>query len=213
MTVGELKEILSLYKDDVNIVLNCEDINGTEVLGDIDFQTNDGNENSPLFLEFQLKEPVSVIKSNIKQTPYVNKYFEEIGYKYSYSSETVYDVWNEYRTNDWLKQQSECGNWDERVTWNLDTFISEQLYTWLQMYLEFATCYADIDTIQITISSDNIDLNDTKSLRAWVELAVDYLKKYLLNKDGLSEELEKFAETCQKNALLILSEITPYLWW
>ena len=86
--------------------------------------------------------------------------------------------------------------------------MCEQLYTWLQMYLDFATCYVDI-----TISSTNADLNDTKSLRTWIELAVDYLKKYLLNKDGLSEKSEKFAENCQKNALLILSEITPYLWW
>lgn len=58
MNVGELKKQLSFYKDDCKIVLDCEQIHGAVIYQDFGIQTNDGDDNSPVYFEFGLDTEV-----------------------------------------------------------------------------------------------------------------------------------------------------------
>lgn len=54
MTVGELKRNLQCYNDNVEVILTSDCIYGTTISQDFSLQTNDGNDNSPVFIEFSL---------------------------------------------------------------------------------------------------------------------------------------------------------------
>lgn len=58
MTVGELKRKLQIYNDNVDVILASDCINGTSINQDFSLQTNDGDDNSPVFIEFSLKDMV-----------------------------------------------------------------------------------------------------------------------------------------------------------
>ena len=62
MTVGELKRRLQCYNDNVEVVLASDCIYGTAISQDFSLQTNDGDDNSPVFIEFSLKDMVIPIK-------------------------------------------------------------------------------------------------------------------------------------------------------
>ena len=61
MTVGELKRNLQYYNDNVEVVLASDCIHGTSINQDFSLQTNDGEDNSPVFIEFSLKDMVAPI--------------------------------------------------------------------------------------------------------------------------------------------------------
>lgn len=56
MTVKELKEKLSLLNDDAEIILDCHDIHGARINSNFDIQTNDEDDNSPVYFEFSAYE-------------------------------------------------------------------------------------------------------------------------------------------------------------
>ena len=58
MTVGELKRNLQCYNDNVEVVLASDCIYGTSINQDFSLQTNDGDDNSPVYIEFSLKDMV-----------------------------------------------------------------------------------------------------------------------------------------------------------
>ena len=62
MTVGELKRNLQCYNDNVEVVLATDCIHGTSINQDFSIQTNDGNNNSPVFIEFGLEDMVVTIR-------------------------------------------------------------------------------------------------------------------------------------------------------
>ena len=62
MTVGELKRNLQRYKDNVDVILASDCIHGTSINQDFSIQTNDGDDNSPVFIEFSLKDMVVPIR-------------------------------------------------------------------------------------------------------------------------------------------------------
>lgn len=62
MTVGELKRKLQVYNDNVEVVLTSDCIYGTSISQDFSIQTNDGDDNSPVFIEFSLKDMVVPIR-------------------------------------------------------------------------------------------------------------------------------------------------------
>lgn len=62
MTVGELKKKLQCYNDEVEVILASDCIYGTTISQDFSIQTNDGDNNSPVFIEFSLKDMVIPIK-------------------------------------------------------------------------------------------------------------------------------------------------------
>ena len=54
MTVGELRNKLQYFSDDTEIILTSDCIHGTSINQDFSIQTNDGDDNSPVFIEFSL---------------------------------------------------------------------------------------------------------------------------------------------------------------
>lgn len=62
MTVGELKKKLQCYNDNVEVVLTSDCIHGTSINQDFSIQTNDGDDNSPVFIEFGLEDMVVPIR-------------------------------------------------------------------------------------------------------------------------------------------------------
>ena len=61
MTVGELKRKLQAYNDNTDVVLASDCIYGTAINQDFSIQTNDGDDNSPVFIEFSLEDMVAPI--------------------------------------------------------------------------------------------------------------------------------------------------------
>ena len=62
MTVGELKRKLQIYNDNVDVILASDCIHGTSINQDFSIQTNDGDDNSPVFIEFGLEDMVAPIE-------------------------------------------------------------------------------------------------------------------------------------------------------
>ena len=62
MTVGELKRNLQCYNDNVEVILASDCIYGTVISQDFSIQTNDGDDNSPVFIEFCLEDMVVSIR-------------------------------------------------------------------------------------------------------------------------------------------------------
>lgn len=58
MTVGELKRKLQVYNDNVDVILASDCIHGTSINQKFSIQTNDGDDNSPVFIEFCLEDMV-----------------------------------------------------------------------------------------------------------------------------------------------------------
>lgn len=58
MTIKELKEKLSLLNDDAEIILDCHDIHGARINSNFGIQTNDRDDNSPVYFEFWLDREV-----------------------------------------------------------------------------------------------------------------------------------------------------------
>ena len=62
MTVGELKRNLQCYNDNVEVILASDCIHGTSISQDFSIQTNDGDDNSPVYIEFSLENMVVLIR-------------------------------------------------------------------------------------------------------------------------------------------------------
>lgn len=210
MTVKELKEQLTLLDDNAKIILNCEDINGAEINNEFSVQTNDGDNNSPVFFEFNLNKAVCL--PNI-DTTYKNIYFDEIGYKDSCSEHSVFGMSNDDRLPVWVSQQSNMGMWDERVSWNLDTFMLEQLYTWLKIYFDKADKFINLEFYKFDISLDGGKTVENKTEREWILKAIELLENALLNYNTLDKKKETFGHECAKKAFTIIGELLPSLWW
>ena len=61
MTVGELKRKLQIFNDNAEVILASDCIHGTIISQDFSLQTNDGDDNSPVFIEFCLEDMVEPI--------------------------------------------------------------------------------------------------------------------------------------------------------
>ena len=62
MTVGELKRKLQVYNDNVEVILASDCIHGTAIYQDFSLQTNDGDDNSPVYIEFSLNDVVAPMR-------------------------------------------------------------------------------------------------------------------------------------------------------
>ena len=65
MTVSELKRKLQAYNDNVEVVLASDCIHGTAISQDFSIQTNDGDDNSPVFIEFSLEDIVAPMRKRL----------------------------------------------------------------------------------------------------------------------------------------------------
>ena len=62
MTVGELRNKLQYFSDDTEIILTSDCIHGTSIKQNFSLQTSDGDDNSPVYIEFSLKDMVVPIR-------------------------------------------------------------------------------------------------------------------------------------------------------
>jgi len=106
-------------------------------------------------------------------------------------------------------QRRKCG-YDYRVTYNLDSWMIEQLYTWLNMYLE-----ASYNTIDLDYHKFNIDGMELTELEAIVYI-IDSFKQWLVCIDDIDKyatDEEIAAQEQVKKALCALGIVWPALWW
>ena len=61
MTVNELRNKLQYFSDDTEIILTSDCIHGTSINQDFSIQTHDGDDNSPVYIEFSLNDMVAPI--------------------------------------------------------------------------------------------------------------------------------------------------------
>ena len=61
MTVSELRNKLQYFSDDIEIILASDCIHGASINQDFSLQTNDGDDNSPVFIEISLEDMVAPI--------------------------------------------------------------------------------------------------------------------------------------------------------
>lgn len=62
MTIGELKRKFRYYNDNTELFLVSDYIHGTAINQDFSIQTNDGDDNSPVYIEFSLDDMVAPIR-------------------------------------------------------------------------------------------------------------------------------------------------------
>lgn len=62
MTVGELKRKLQCFNDNANVILTSDCIYGAVINQNFSIQTNDGDDNSPVYIEFSLNDMVVPMK-------------------------------------------------------------------------------------------------------------------------------------------------------
>lgn len=67
MTVGKLKEKLQYYNDDADVVLTSDSVFGTAISQDFSIQTNDGDDNSPVYIKFSLGDMAVSIPEKFKE--------------------------------------------------------------------------------------------------------------------------------------------------
>ena len=106
-------------------------------------------------------------------------------------------------------QRRECG-YDYRITYNLDSWIIEQLYTWLNMYLE-----ASFGTIDLEYHKFNIDgmvLNELEAI-VYIMDSFEWYLKCIDNTDKYCTEEEIAAQKQVEKAFVALSVTWPALWW
>lgn len=138
---------------------------------------------------------------------YKNKIFEQIKYKNSCIERLIYKMKSDKRQFQWKKQRAKYGGWDERVTWSLDQFMTENIYTWLSMYLKFASDAVDLDYQKFSI--DGKKLSEKECI---VQILKD-IKFFLKHRDDLDLEIEKKAQQKIARAYHYIGIVLPSLWW
>lgn len=128
-----------------------------------------------------------------------NDYLEKIGLKR-----------NEYGTKalgnkhpiKYFSQRRRYG-FDERETWNIDVMFAEWLYSHLMMYYEVSNTNVDFHKIEID--------GQVRTVGEIIEEIINLLKDFLL-KNHETEEDDTVHEKL-KRAIILWSEIFPYIWW
>lgn len=107
-------------------------------------------------------------------------------------------------------QRRKCGGYDNRVTYNLDSWMIEQIYTWLNMYLE-----ASYGTIDLEYHKFNIDGMELTELEVIVYI-IDSFEQWLICIDDIdtyATDEELAAQKQVQKALAALGQIIFCLWW
>lgn len=134
---------------------------------------------------------------------YKNKFFDKIGYKHSCIETLLYNMKGDKRNDIWKKQRKKYGGWDERSSWDLNTFMTEHIYIWFKMYYKYADKRINLDFYKFTI--DGKELTERECV---LQIIAD-MEFWLLN----NEEKEKEAEAKICNAYKMIGIIFPVLWW
>ena len=138
---------------------------------------------------------------------YKNKYFKEIKYKNSCTENLLYNMKNDKRKDKWRKERRKCGGYDERATWNLNTFMTEQIYTWLRMYFDRADGFVDLSFHKFKIKDVEMSERDA------ILLALDNMKFYLQHSEEWGDGMPQKCNDKIAEAYYIIGVIFPALWW
>lgn len=138
---------------------------------------------------------------------YKNKFFDKIGYKHSCIETLLYNMKGDKRNDIWKKQRKKYGGWDERVSWNLNTFMTEQIYTWLKIYYKFASKMVNLDFYKFMIDGKEL------TQRECILQIIDDMKYWLKNNDCLIQKKEEEAAAKISNAYKMIGIVFPTLWW
>lgn len=136
---------------------------------------------------------------------YKNKYFKKLKYKSSCTENLLYRMAGDHREEKWRKQRKKYGGWDERVTWNLNTFMTEQIYTWLKMYYEKAAVDLSFHKFQI----NGIEMTQENAIL----LAIKDMEFYLQHSEDWGEDICQECKNKIAETYYILGVIFPALWW
>lgn len=144
---------------------------------------------------------------------YKNKYFKIIGRKDSCTENLLYKMKKDKRADKWKKERKKCGGWDERSSWNLNTFMVEQIYTWLKIYMDHADGFVDLSFNKFDIDGKQL------TQRECILRVISDIEFWFLNNDAdekefaIYKELAAQAQTYIEDAFKILGIIMPALWW
>lgn len=106
-------------------------------------------------------------------------------------------------------QRRKCG-YDYRITYNLDSWMIEQLYTWLYMYLE--ACHNVIDLEYYKYDFENMRLTEFEAI-VYILDAFEYYLICLNDPDKYCTEEEEKAIKQVEKAFKLLGLIYRGLWW
>lgn len=139
-----------------------------------------------------------------------NIYLEHINPDiYSYGINWKHAGFHPVRRIEDFIQRRKCG-YDYRITYNLDSWMVEQLYTWLYMYLE--ACHDFIDLEYYKFNFDGLQLTELEAIVYILDAFEDYLF-CLHDMDKFETEVHWAAEKKVKKAFALLGEIWLSLWW
>lgn len=148
------------------------------------------------------------------QSNYNNEYFKKINYKNSCTEDLLYEMEADERNNKWKEERHKYGGYDERVTWNLNTFMTEQIYTWLKLYFDNADGFIDLNFYKFQIN--NIEMSERDAILLVLEDIEFYLQHF---DDWIEADISHTKEVNQEcdskiaEAYYILGVIFPTLWW
>ena len=139
---------------------------------------------------------------------YKNKFLDKIGYKDSTTKNLFYgSLQDDKRNNRWEKQRKKWGGYDERVGWSLNSYMTEQIYTWLKIYLLKADGFVDL-----TFHKFDVDGKELTEKEAILSILED-LEYWLLNSEKWDEAILKECTVRSERAYRLLGIILPSLWW
>ena len=139
---------------------------------------------------------------------YKNKYFKKLNYENSCTQSLFYSTLkNDKRNKKWKKQRKNHGNWDERTVWNLNTFMTEQIYTWLKLYFEKADNFVDLTFYKFEINNTEMTERDA------ILLAISDIEFYLVNLGSMEPEIIKKSSEKISEAYTIIGIVLPTLWY
>lgn len=138
---------------------------------------------------------------------YKNVYFDKIGYNRSAHEELFYKMEDDKRAENWKQEQQKYGGYVSRVTWNLDTLLIEELYTWLKMYLKFA----DVDLTFYKFKYHGKKMTEKECIK----LILKKLKFVLLFDDSHVFDKKEYKKLDKKRreAFELLGIVLPSIWW
>lgn len=139
---------------------------------------------------------------------YNNKFFRKIGYRSSTTESLLFQMKKDKRNKLWKRQRHKYGGWDERCSWDLRSFMTEQIYTWLKIYYKYASKRIDLDYHKFDIDGKEISEGNA------ILRAIADLEYFLVNGDSTNtpeEEAEAFKKVAE--AYRIIGSILPTLWW
>ena len=137
---------------------------------------------------------------------YKNKFLDKIGYPSKESTSSfVFGMKDDRRAKRWKDERKKWGGFDSRVAWNLNTFLLESLYTWLNIYLKRADKVVDLTYHKFQIHGEQL------TQRECVVRMIADLKFALsnLDDDTMSEKVHEKVKDC----FYILGECCFSLWY